>query len=386
MSVQYLIDYENVHESGLCGIKTLTAEDSVYIFHTSISDRIALNCLDDVQAWVKVIMVPAGKQSLDMHLGSFLGFLIGKEDSPDTQYVIVSKDSDYKGITEFWNHSYQKDDKVVCRCRILSSLYDENNISATLTAECFPAERIAIQDLIIRVFCKQGVIGLNGLPCMQVSELCTRLNALPEYNKARKRLAMKPMQFLREIFPDLLQVARQWSQDWVYLLGTQNFNLPARYAHLPARYAQENGTGNNEPEKTEPDFLEIADLTTDEGETIPETDTAAVDDNADTPATDPEDNGKELISPAAKERSIDDFIVEDMKLSVRTTNCLRRAGYFKTGEFIHLSDQELLKTRNLGQKGVDEIHRWVEKQSEAILQPTVKATPGETDGSIADVS
>ena len=90
MSVQYLIDYENVHEAGLCGINALPAEDSVYIFHTSCSDRITLSCLDDVCAWVKVILVPPGKQSLDMHLGSFLGYLIGKEENPDAQYAILA--------------------------------------------------------------------------------------------------------------------------------------------------------------------------------------------------------------------------------------------------------------------------------------------------------
>ena len=50
MSVQYLVDYENVHEAGLVGMRTLTSEDSVFIFHTSPNDRISLSSLDDVSA------------------------------------------------------------------------------------------------------------------------------------------------------------------------------------------------------------------------------------------------------------------------------------------------------------------------------------------------
>jgi len=100
MSVHYLVDYENVHESGIYGMDALSAEDCVYLFHTSTTDRITLSTLDDVRAWVKVILVPPGKQSLDMHLGSFLGYLIGKEADPDTKYAIVSRDTDYRGIAQ----------------------------------------------------------------------------------------------------------------------------------------------------------------------------------------------------------------------------------------------------------------------------------------------
>ena len=400
MSVQYLIDYENVHEAGLCGIKALAAEDSVYIFHTSCSDRITLSCLDDVQAWVRVILVPPGKQSLDMHLGSFLGYLIGKEDNPDTQYAIVSKDGDYKGISDFWNRSYQLYDKVACTTSIWSNMNSENVASSLPDTDCTTAERIKIQDFIIRSFSKYGVIGLNGLPCMLVSDLCTRLNALPEYNEARKRLVKKPMQFLREVYPDLLQITKQWSQDWVYLLGTQN-------ASDPVRCIPEAGADSEKPalEASEPDIMEIADLSidrdqfnseecTDESlhadigkiatETVPETDTVTAGEATEAPTSDPGDSCKKKVLTAETELSIDDVYLEDMKLSARSTNSLRRAGYIKSGEFIHLSDQELLKTRNLGQKGVDEIRGWVDNQSEAKPQPVFDEGREEVDGNQDD--
>ena len=222
MSNQYLIDYENVHEAGLYGIKALTAEDSVYIFHTSDTDRIALSTLDDVAAWVKVIPVLPGKQSLDMHLGSFLGYLIGKEECPETQYIIVSKDGDYKGIADFWNRSYQLFDKVTRAQSIWDSMDSPCSLAdSSFAADYVFAEKTAIREFIFRTFSKYGVIGLNGLPYMLLSELCTRLNSLAEYNAARKRSGKRPMQFLREEFQDILQITKQWSQDWVYLLAAR---------------------------------------------------------------------------------------------------------------------------------------------------------------------
>ena len=114
MAVHYLVDFENVHLTGLEGIKWLTMEDSVYLFHTNAADRIPLGFLDNVSAWVRVIIVPPGDQSLDMHLVSFLGYLIGKEEDAETRYAIVSRDSDYKKVTDFWNKAYQMHDKVQC--------------------------------------------------------------------------------------------------------------------------------------------------------------------------------------------------------------------------------------------------------------------------------
>lgn len=51
-----------------------------------------------------------------------------------------------------------------------------------------------------------------------------------------------------------------------------------------------------------------------------------------------------------------------MGFSIRTYNCLHRVGYSVSGEFIHLPNDQLLKIRNLGQKGVDEILAWVAAQ------------------------
>ena len=98
MAVCYLVDFENVHESGLQGIDQLSANDCVFLFFTAEKDIVNLNALVGIQSALRIIRVQAGRQSLDMHLAIHLGLLIGRETSPDDQYVIISRDSDYWGI------------------------------------------------------------------------------------------------------------------------------------------------------------------------------------------------------------------------------------------------------------------------------------------------
>lgn len=100
MDTFYLIDFENVHNEGIKNIDSLSKDDHVHIFST----QNALNIRQDV-FWlngdIKSHLVPAKKQSLDMHLVSYLGYLLGTHGGKCT-YVIVSKDRDYDNIINFW--------------------------------------------------------------------------------------------------------------------------------------------------------------------------------------------------------------------------------------------------------------------------------------------
>jgi len=49
--------------------------------------------------------------------------------------------------------------------------------------------------------------------------------------------------------------------------------------------------------------------------------------------------------------------IEELSLSVRTFNCLKRAGITKVGELLERSDDDLLKIKNLGEKALEEVRR-----------------------------
>ena len=51
----------------------------------------------------------------------------------------------------------------------------------------------------------------------------------------------------------------------------------------------------------------------------------------------------------------DQMLIEELELSVRTYNCLKREGVASVGELRRKTESELLEIRNFGQKSVDEV-------------------------------
>ena len=50
-----------------------------------------------------------------------------------------------------------------------------------------------------------------------------------------------------------------------------------------------------------------------------------------------------------------DMLIEELDLSVRSYNCLKRAGINTVGELINKSESEMIKVRNLGKKSLEEV-------------------------------
>jgi DNA-directed RNA polymerase subunit alpha len=55
-----------------------------------------------------------------------------------------------------------------------------------------------------------------------------------------------------------------------------------------------------------------------------------------------------------------DIPVETLNLSVRSFNCLKRAGISKVSELLDLTEDEIMKMRNFGKKSLDEIKQVLE--------------------------
>ena len=62
------------------GCEKLRETDIIHLFYTDNSRKIDLDIINDHgEANLVTHKVPTGNQSADMHLGSYLGYLIGKE-------------------------------------------------------------------------------------------------------------------------------------------------------------------------------------------------------------------------------------------------------------------------------------------------------------------
>lgn len=103
METFYLIDYENVNSDGLCGCNKLTASDSIIIFFTKNAKKIDMSEIaNHGDASLKMIEIPAGRQSVDIHIGSYLGYICGKNEGKNCNVVIISKDTDFDNVIKFW--------------------------------------------------------------------------------------------------------------------------------------------------------------------------------------------------------------------------------------------------------------------------------------------
>ena len=108
METYYLVDYENVGGDGLAGCNKLNKTDHIIIFFTQNANKINMREIaDHGEAELRMIEVPAGKQSADIHIGSYLGYLAGVNRGQGCNIVIVSKDKDFDNVAKFWTNSTQ---------------------------------------------------------------------------------------------------------------------------------------------------------------------------------------------------------------------------------------------------------------------------------------
>lgn len=75
---------------------------------------------------------------------------------------------------------------------------------------------------------------------------------------------------------------------------------------------------------------------------------AAEDENGDGPFTESTEDG------AAKTM---EMTIEDLELSVRSYNCLKRAGINTVAELVQKTEEDMMKVRNLGRKSLDEVKK-----------------------------
>ena len=70
------------------------------------------------------------------------------------------------------------------------------------------------------------------------------------------------------------------------------------------------------------------------------------------------------IGPAPVEVVVQNEVsmpIEDLDLSVRSYNCLKREGINNVNQLVALSESELMNIRNFGQKSVDEVKEKLEE-------------------------
>lgn len=100
----YLVDYENVNESGLNGISKLTADYRVILFYTENANKMSFGLhrrLNESGADIQFQKVEGGaKNALDFQLSTCLGALA--TENKNDEFFIVSKDKGFQCLCPYW--------------------------------------------------------------------------------------------------------------------------------------------------------------------------------------------------------------------------------------------------------------------------------------------
>ena len=67
-----------------------------------------------------------------------------------------------------------------------------------------------------------------------------------------------------------------------------------------------------------------------------------------------------------------DMTIEDLDLSVRSFNCLKRAGINTVRDLVAMTEEELIKVRNLGRKSLEEVKKKL-SDGELSLKPSLES-------------
>ncbi len=72
-----------------------------------------------------------------------------------------------------------------------------------------------------------------------------------------------------------------------------------------------------------------------------------------------DENGDGLFTESAEEAGtkVMEQTIEDLELSVRSYNCLKRAGINTVAELVQKTEEDMMKVRNLGRKSLDEVKK-----------------------------
>ena len=137
----YLIDYENVTDTGFMGVKELTAEDTVIVFYSQHTKNISFERhieLSQSPAHFEYIKIlKTGKNYLDFQLSTYLGFLIGK-DKPEHVYIITN-DTGYDSVIDFWSDKNIAPQMVVRKQKPDAASAQTSSVASTSAAPTRPA-------------------------------------------------------------------------------------------------------------------------------------------------------------------------------------------------------------------------------------------------------
>ncbi len=176
----YLVDYENVHKTGLHGIDELDKSDNVIIFYSQNADKLPFslhNQIIETKAKITYFEVDTvGKNALDFQLASYIGYIVGKHSK--CVCFIISNDAGFENVCNFWRKYGIK----ICRTSDISqsrkfdSLKKSEIKSALCELELEKEEFEFIKDMLLEAVERYDV-SIPKIKCDINQQLCKKFGS-----------------------------------------------------------------------------------------------------------------------------------------------------------------------------------------------------------------
>lgn len=157
----YLVDYENVPNTGIDGIENLTTSDNVIIFlneNNTFKAKTHIKLENAVAKKDYIFVTSKSANALDFQLVAYLGMLCAEK--PQERYVIVSNDQGYDAAIKFLkgrNFKVERKTNLAMTStlsevkKLLPELKDEDCIKVTNVVENYKTKQ-AINNNLMKIF------------------------------------------------------------------------------------------------------------------------------------------------------------------------------------------------------------------------------------------
>lgn len=111
----FLVDYENVGNTGMRGYHYLDTTDHIVVFYSEAKKHMERRTLDDITGSGCIFeickLIKSGKNALDFYIVCRLGELFGE--GYDGIAVIVSNDNGFQAVRDYWEKRSERKRRVV---------------------------------------------------------------------------------------------------------------------------------------------------------------------------------------------------------------------------------------------------------------------------------
>ncbi|MCD7956095.1 MAG: PIN domain-containing protein [Lachnospiraceae bacterium] len=131
-NIHFLVDYENVGESGLDGLEYLESADTLAIFYSASCDKISRKSIDLIMSsgcnFETYRLKKTGKNALDFYIISRAGELLGS--GYPGKLVVISKDKGYCAMRDYWMARGIPSQRILIKHTICEGIIASNECSA----------------------------------------------------------------------------------------------------------------------------------------------------------------------------------------------------------------------------------------------------------------